>query len=140
MFPPTSVISSFVGTTAMVPFWFTRALSSLSACEPAVPFGLVASVAVNGVQPLAGSTKAASSAMSLPLSTVCAPASAVLFAAVAWAVCPFAVSRYWLITLSLWSWSTRAKSRAVSHGCPSLAVPTAGTLSVPRPMAALAAL
>ena len=61
MLPPTSVISSFGGTTAMVPFWLTLALSSLSACDGGA-VGSVVSGAVNGVQPLAGSTNSLISA------------------------------------------------------------------------------
>src|SRR5262249_18290952 len=128
---PTSVIGSFVGITAIVPRWLTRALSSLSACDGDVPSGLVASGAVNGVQPFAGSTNLPSSGSSLPLVSTVAPAMAALLAAVACAVWPLALIRYWLTTLSLWSWSTTPKSRTVRHGLPSLAVPAAGIFRVP---------
>ena len=95
-------------------------------------------VALNAVHPLAGSTKSASSRSSLPLAMGVPPATAVALAAVSWAVWPFALIRYVVTTLSLWSWSTRAKSRTVSHGWPSSDVPRAGTFSVPRAISALA--
>src|ERR1035441_6467950 len=63
----TRVISSFGGTTAIVPCWLARALSSLSACDPEVPPVALASGAANGVHPFAGSRKAASSLSSLPV-------------------------------------------------------------------------
>ncbi len=136
--PLTRVISSFGGTTAMTPFWLTMALSSLRACDPELPAGSVMSGAVNGAQPLAGSTNAASSLSSLPLTSVWAPASAVVLAAVSCAIWPLAVIRYDVITLSLWSWSTTAKSRTVRHGCPSWDVPIAGTCSRPAAISKLA--
>ena len=55
--PPTRVIGSFVGMRAICPFWLTLALSSSSACDDWVPFTLVGSFTVNGLQPLVGSTK-----------------------------------------------------------------------------------
>src|SRR5689334_23477045 len=98
--PLTRVISSLVGTTAMVPFWLTRALSSLRACEPDMPAGSVVSGALNAVQPFAASRKAASSLLSLPLTMGVEPATAAALAAVFCAVWPFPLSRYDVITLS----------------------------------------
>ena len=68
---------------------------------------------MNGVQPFAGSTNSLSSASSLPLLRTVAPVSCALLAGEFCAVWPPAVIRYWLTTLSLWSWSIRAKSRVV---------------------------
>src|SRR5205823_15055643 len=53
--PPTSSCGLLTGSSAIVPFWFCRALSSSIACDPLDPFGLVGLGAVNGVQPSAGS-------------------------------------------------------------------------------------
>src|SRR5690348_18183683 len=39
--PPTSNCGLLTGSSAIVPFWFTRADSSFSACDPLDPFGLV---------------------------------------------------------------------------------------------------
>ncbi len=55
--------------------------------------------------------------------------SAAVLAAVRCAVRPSAVARYSPVTLSLWSWSTRPKSRVVRQGLPSFAVPSGGTAS-----------
>ena len=68
-----------------------------------------------------------------------AQATAANKAAMAGAVCPLELIRYWLTTLSLWSWSTRPKSRVVRQAWPSLAVPVAGMVSEPFAMAAFAA-
>src|SRR5215475_11836020 len=93
----------------------------------------------HGVQPSAGSTKKSSSPLSLPLNNLAAPLMACRLAAVSWAVCPLPSTRYWVVTLSLWSWSMRAKLRVVRHGLPSEAVPGGGTVSFPALIAALAA-
>src|SRR5215472_5086504 len=93
----------------------------------------------HGVQPSAGSTKKSSSPLSLPLNSPAAPFMACRLAAVSWAVCPLPSARYWVVTLSLWSWSMRAKLRVVRHGLPSEAVPGGGTVSFPALIAALAA-
>jgi hypothetical protein len=77
--------------------------------------------------------------LSLPLNSVVAPASACRLAAVSWAVWPFPVARYSVVTLSLWSWSMSAKLRVVRHCLPSAAVPGDGTRRFPAAMAALAA-
>ncbi len=135
----TRVISSFGGTTAIVPVWLTRALSSLRACEPVAPAASVVLFAVNAEHPLAGSTKSDSSRSSLPLAIAVAPVSEFALAGVSCAVWPFPLIRYVETTLSLWSWSTRAKLRTVSHAWPSVAVPIAGTFSAPDAIAALAA-
>ena len=88
--------------------------------------------ASNGWQPRVGSTKASSSRLSLPLLIFCAPASAVSLAALSWAVWPLPVSRYVEVTLSLWSWSTRAKDRVDGQACPVLGDrPSEGTFSRP---------
>jgi hypothetical protein len=68
----------------------------------------VVSGAVNGVQPFAGSTNSLSRASSLPLVSTVAPARAVALAGEFCAVWPLALIRYWLTTLSLWSWSIDA--------------------------------
>src|SRR5215468_11464199 len=94
----------------------------------------------HGVQPSAGSTKKSRSPLSLPLKSPAAPLMACRLAAVSWAVCPLPSARYWVVTLSLWSWSMRAKLRVVRHVPPSEAVPGAGTVSFPALIAALAAL
>ena len=80
------------GSSAIVPFWLARALSSFSACDPLVPFGLVGLGAVNGVQPSATSTKLFSRPLSLPLLSIVAAAAFALLAAVAYAVWPVAGS------------------------------------------------
>ena len=95
---------------------------------------------MNGVQPFAGSTNSLNRASSLPLVSTVAPARFALLAGEFCAVWPLALIRYWLTTLSLWSWSIRAKSRVVWQAWPSLAVPAAGILSVPLATAAFAAL
>ena len=78
--------------------------------------------------------------MSLPLvSTVARPPSRLRFAAVFGAVRPSRWTRYELITLSLWSWSTMAKSRTVGHGLPSRPVCAGGTVSFFAVIAAFAA-
>ena len=76
------------GSSAGVAGWFCRALSSFSACEDDVPAAAVVFVAVNGVQPSAGSTNASSSPSSLPLFSLVAPAMLATLAAVFCAVCP----------------------------------------------------
>ena len=96
-----------------------------------MPFGLVLSGASNGVQPSAGSTKWASSPSSLPFASTAAPPIAFLFATVSCAVCPFPFIRYSETTLSLWSWSISEKLSVDSHACPSVPVPSLGTLSLP---------
>src|ERR1017187_9999886 len=136
----TRVISSFGGTTAIVPCWLARALSSLSACDPEVPAVALASGAGNGVHPFAGSRKAASSLSSLPLTRVVAPAIAAALAVVFCAVWALPLIRYVVITLSLWSWSIVPKLRVVRHGWPSREVPTGGTVRVPPAISELARL
>ncbi len=97
--------------------------------------------AVNGVQPSVGSRNASSSALSLPLLIVVDPASAAWLAALNWAVRPLAVSRYCVVTLSLWSWSIMLKFRVVGQATPAafMAVPVAGTARVPAASARCAA-
>src|SRR5215831_10576964 len=95
--------------------------------------------ACHGVQPSAGSTKKSSSPLSLPLNNLAEPLMACRLAAVSWAVCPLPSARYWVVTLSLWSWSMRAKLRVVRHCLPSEAVPGGGTVSFPALIAAFAA-
>ena len=79
---------------------------------------------------------------SLPLTRVVAPVFAAALAALFCAVWPLALIRYEVITLSLWSWSTTAKSRTVRHGWPSGGgeVPAGGTVKVPRAISKLARL
>jgi len=93
----------------------------------------------HGEQPSAGSTNRSSSPLSLPLTSVVAPSSDPLLAAVSCAICPFPVARYSVVTLSLWSWSMREKLRVVRHVCPSLALPGAGTVSLCAAIAVFAA-
>jgi hypothetical protein len=80
-----------------------------------------------------GSRKASSSRLSLPLLIFVAPASAASLAVLSCAVWPVAgLSRYVLVTLSLWSWSIISNDRVSRHGVPVLAdVPSAGTVSLP---------
>src|ERR1700722_17045845 len=139
--PLTRVIGSFSGTSAIGAAWFLAANSSSSAwAVPGVP-ALLRSGAVNGVHPSVGSTKALSSALSLPLLIAVAPASAAVLAALSWAVWPFPLSRYCVVTLSLWSWSISAKLRVVGQVTPGalVAVPRAGIVVRPAVMSLLAA-
>ena len=131
----TSVIGSFSGTSAMGSRWLAAADSSSSVCEvPGWP-PLEMSGAVNGAQPSAGRTKLSSSRLSLPLLIAIAPGRSAALAALSWAVSPSAVSRYWVVTLSLGSWSTRLKLRVVGHGCPVTGeVPVPGICSLPSDM------
>src|SRR5579875_2663521 len=120
------VIGSFSGVSATGACWSLAAISSSSVCDvPGVP-AFDRSGAVNGVQPIAGSTNPLSSALSLPLLMTWAPASAAAFAVLSCAVWPLPLTRYWVVTLSLWSWSIRLKLRVVGHGCPFEDVPSAG--------------
>ena len=99
---------------------------------PIVP-ALVRSGAWNGVQPIVGSMKASSSRLSLPLLIFCAPATAASLAALSWAVWPLPLSRYVLVTLSLWSWSIMVNDRVVGQVMPAIFVdvPAAGMASLP---------
>ena len=60
-------------------------------------------------------------------------------AAVSWAIRPFGAVRYSVVTLALWSASTKAKLRVVRQAWPSTELPGAGTVSLPAVIAALAA-
>src|SRR5450755_1697982 len=89
----TSTISSFGGTSATGAAWLLAADNSFRACDvPGVP-PIDRSGASNEVQPSVGLRNAASSLLSLPLTTFVAPARAALLAALDCAVCPVAVSR-----------------------------------------------
>ncbi len=79
--------------------------------------------------------------MSLPLLIGVAPARAAWLAALNCAVWPLAVSRYVVVTLSLWSWSIMLKLRAVGQAIPAtfVDVPVAGTTSLPAASARCAA-
>ena len=97
---------------------------------------------MNGVQPNVGSRNKSIRALSLPLVSIVVPVRLAAFAVVFCAVCPVAgLSRYWVVTLSDWSWSTMSKLRTVGQfwPVPSLPpeatilpeVPADGTLSLP---------
>src|SRR5215469_13639380 len=128
----TSTIGSFSGTSATGAAWLLPAESSSRACDvPGAP-PCDKSGAVNGLQPSTGSTKPSSSALSLPLLMTVAPGTAVAFALLNCAVCPSAVSRYFVVTLSLGSWSTRVKDRVVGHAWRVFGeTPARGTTSLP---------
>jgi len=80
--------------------------------------------------------KLSSRALSLPLLMGVAAGSRAALAVLSWAVWPLAVSRYFVVTLSLGSWSTSWKLRVVGHGCPvSGDRPLAGIRSWPAAMA-----
>src|SRR5437763_29870 len=138
--PATRVISSLVGTTAMVPFWLTRALSSLRACEPDMPAGSVVSGALNAVQPFAGSRNAASSLSSLPLTMGVEPAKAAALAAVVGAAGVAAGVVPCVITSGLYTWTEPFGARMVAstNACSAeLAIeqPSPSTHGVARPCA-----
>ena len=138
--PPTWVIGSLVGTSATGCPVHAAAASSFSATEDTMVPGSVRSGAVHGVQPSAGATNLSTSPLSLPLvSSVARPPSRLRLSAVFGAVWPLGRTRYELMTLSLWSWSTTAKSRTVGQGLPSRPVCAAGTVSFFAVMAAFAA-
>ena len=134
--PLTMVIGSFSGTSAIGACWLAAAESSSSVCEVPGRSASDRSGAVNGVQPSAGRTKLSSRALSLPLLTGVAAGSRAALAVLSWAVWPLAVSRYFVVTLSLGSWSTSWKLRVVGHGCPVCGDrPLAGIRSLPATMA-----
>src|SRR5690242_7419352 len=137
---PTSTIGSFSGTSATGAAWFLAADSSSRACDvPGAP-PWDRSGAVKGLQPSAGSRKPSSSTLSLPLEMTVACVIAAAFVLLNCAVCPDAVSRYCVVTLSLWSWSTTVKDRVVGQGWPVFGeVPAEGTVSLPCRSARLAA-
>src|ERR1035441_3046548 len=139
--PLTSVISSFSGTSAMGASWFFAADSSSRACDVLSVPPCDRSGAMYGVQPSVGSRKKLISALSLPLTSVCAPASAATLAVLNCAVCPVAFSRYFDVTLSLGSWSIMVKLRVVGQARPAtfVAVPVCGTASMPALMSWFAA-
>src|SRR6266849_2421487 len=123
---------SFFGTSATGAAWLLAADSSSKACDaPGAP-PRDRSGAVKGLQPSTGSTKPSSSALSLPLVRTVAPGQAAAFGPLNCAVRPPAVSRYFVVTLSLGSWSTRVKDRVVGHGWPVFGeTPAGGTTSLP---------
>src|SRR5947199_2680830 len=123
-----------------VAVWLTFADRSSVAKDGAVVPGLVRSGTFQELQPSAPSSATDARRLSLPFVRVVAPFSAAMFALLNWAVLPPLLSRYWVWTLSLWSWSTTKKSRTVGHALPSLAVPSGGTTRVPAAIAASAAL
>jgi hypothetical protein len=104
----TRTISSFVGTSPIEATWFTMALNSSSVWDAAVPPAVDTEGAMNGMRPSALSRNLVSSALSLLLAIVVAPAIAWALATVFWAVRPFPLSRYVVSTLSLGSWSPTA--------------------------------
>src|SRR5215469_953159 len=127
-----STIGSFSGTNAAGAAWLLAADSSSNACDvPGAPPS-DRSGAVKGLQPSTGSTKSSSSALSLPLVMTVAPGMVAAFALLNWAVRPAAVSRYFVVTLSLGSWSTRVKDRVVGHAWRVFGeTPARGTTSLP---------
>src|SRR6266700_7156275 len=136
----TSTIGSFSGTRATGAAWLLAADSSSRACDvPGAP-PRDRSGAVKGLQPSTGSRKPSSRMLSLPLAMTVAPCKAVTFPVLNCAVRPVAVSRYCVVTLSLWSWSTRVKARVVGHAWPVFGeTPAGGTVSLPCRSARLAA-
>src|SRR5215467_7663130 len=129
---PTSTMGSFSGTSATGAAWLLAADNSSRACDvPGAP-PCERSGAVNGLQPSTGSTKASSSALSLPLVKTAAPGMAAAFALLNCAVRPEAVSRYFVVTLSLGSWSTMVNDRVVGHAWPVFGeTPADGATSLP---------
>ena len=87
---PSSVISSFSGTSAVMAGVFFADRSSSSAWEVAGWLLLPRSGAVNGVQPSVGSRNASTRMLSLPFASVVAPAMLPAFDVVFCAVCPVA--------------------------------------------------
>src|SRR5258708_3717497 len=137
--PLTSAIGSMAGTSASglagkAFAWISSSASEVDGVLLSPRLG-----AVHGLQPSAGSTKLSSRPLSRGLEMVTAPAIAAAFAAVLTASVPFAVARYAEVTLSLWSWSIRAKARVVRQGWPSVAVPGFGTVTMPPWLPALTA-
>src|ERR1039458_9155112 len=133
--PLTRVIGSFSGTSAIGAAWFLAANSSSRPWEvPGVP-ALLRSGAVNGVHPSAGSRNPFSSALSLPLLITVDPASAAVLAALSCAVWPLPLSKYCVVTLSLWSWSIIVKLRVVGQVSPGTLVDVATAGIVVRPAA-----
>src|SRR5207237_4355394 len=86
----------------------------------------------------ADARRLASSALSLPLEAAVEFCSLTRFSGVSCAVRPFGVTRYVVVTLSDWSWSTTEKSRTVGQGLASAAVPRSGTFSLAAWIAAFA--
>ena len=79
--------------------------------------------------------KLSSRALSLPLLIGVAAGSRAALTVLSWAVWPPAVSRYFVVTLSLGSWSTSWKLRVVGHGCPVCGdEPDRGMRSLPAAM------
>src|ERR1700748_3371701 len=98
---------------------FFAAKSSSRAWDVAGWLLLARSGAMNGVQPSVGSKNASIRALSLPFVSGVALARLPAFAVVSCAVCPVAgLSRYVLVTLSDWSWSTMSKLRTVGQVVP----------------------
>src|SRR5580692_10280994 len=127
----TSTIGSFSGTSATGAAWLLAADSSSRACDvPGAP-PRDRSGAAKGLQPSTGSRKSSSSALSLPLEMTDACGMAAAFVLLNCAVRPVAVSRYCVVTLSLWSWSTRVKARVVGQAWPVFGeTPAEGTVSL----------
>ena len=89
---------------------------------------------MNGVQPSVGSMNASSRMLSLPFASVVAPAMLPAFAVVSCAVCPVAgLSRYRVVTLSDWSWSTMSKLRVTGQVWPVPSWPPEATILVEVP-------
>src|SRR5437763_1465462 len=131
-------MGSLGGTSATGACW-PAACNSLSASEVTAAPLSARSGAVKGTQPNEGSTNRSSNRLSLPLTSGLMPRSRARLAAVSCAVVPLRSNRYAVVTLSLWSMSTRLKSRVVGHGLPSRPICTGGTVSFPAVTAALAA-
>jgi len=89
---------------------------------------------MSGVQPNAGSRKLSIRALSLPFTSTWAPAMLAVLAALSCAVWPVAASnRYFVVTLSLWSWSIMSKLRTVGQTLPVPIRPAVGTMFADRP-------
>ena len=87
---PSSVISSFSGTSAVMAGWFFAASSSSIAWEDVGWLLLARSRTWNGVQPRTGSMNRSSRVLSLPFSSGAEPAMLAAFDVVSCAVCPVA--------------------------------------------------
>ena len=72
----------------------------------------------NDIQPIAGLIKSDKSLLSLPFVIICKILKLFLLLEVSCAIVPAVVIIYWVITLSLWSWSTTPKFLVVGQISP----------------------
>ena len=107
-----STISSFSGTSAVMPGWFLAASSSSSAWEVVGVLLLARSGAMNGVQPSAGSMNSSIRVLSLPLTSSVEPGQVGRVGrGVLRGLAGGRVEQVTVVTLSLWSWSIMSKLR-----------------------------